>query len=131
MSIKVTLTAISQRLDALLAIPEGERTDFVRGSVSQLIWCKDEIERGIASMMPAPGILDDGENDQDDGDGLMSTTVSFIRPPQYSTKPCLPHRQHAYICHMPSRNLKQCKYCHDVQKMVHGDKISFGKRNKK
>jgi hypothetical protein len=132
-SIRQTLDVIEQRLETLLTIPTTERTDFVNGSVTQLEWCRDQITLGINSILPG-GITADYDDDDDDDTAigfLEQHSVSLIRPARNSSQPCKDHREHAYIFHSPQRNYKQCKHCSDVQRMIHGEKISFGRRTRK
>ncbi len=134
MSIRHTLDVIDQRLDTLLSIPESERTDFVNGSVAQLTWCRDQINQGIRSILPSE--RDEEGEDGEDFDasftshGGPATWMSLNRPARVGAKACKPGREHAYQFHQPQRDYKQCRHCGDVQRMIHGEKISYGKRNK-
>lgn len=131
MTIRQTLSDLQQRLNVLLGIPENERNEYVRGSVEQLAWCRDRLTQSIAEILPT------GDNDTDDEDDLeederlivQPLTLSPIRPPQYATTPCVPHRTHAYIPRQPHEDYKQCRYCGDIRLISHGDKIAAG-RNK-
>lgn len=126
MGIKAAQDAIKQRREVMAAIPEADRSDFVRGFMSSLEWCAGEIERGIKELMP-PGRDEDEVETYDDDD----PPVSMIVPARYATTPCVPEKTHAYLFNTPERGRKQCKWCGDVQRMAHGERIAASRRVKK
>lgn len=131
-TIRQAVSDIQNRLDTLLAVPETDRSEYVRGAVEQLSWCRDRIIQSIAEILP--GATADDYDEIDESDDYLAkppVTLSLIRPMQYATTPCLPERTHAYRNNQPQKGLKQCRWCGDIRRISHGEKIAAGHNNTK
>jgi hypothetical protein len=126
-TVSQAINDIEQRLNMLLGIPKEERSEYVHGSIDQLNWCRDHVMQSVTNTLPS---VDNTTSDDDELDEPAPTfrpqPLSVVRPSQFSSAPCKPHRTHAYIPKQPHADYKQCKWCGDIRPMSHGDKIAYG-----
>lgn len=125
-TVNQAISDIEQRLNTLLGIPKGERSEYVHGSIDQLNWCHDRVVQSVTNVLPpVDSGTDDDELDEPSLD-FRPQPLSVVRPSQFSSAPCKPHRTHAYVPRQPHADYKQCKWCGDIRPMSHGDKIAYG-----
>jgi hypothetical protein len=125
---------LGTRIGTLEDILAADTSEYVRGNIAGLAWCKDQID----DLLDLPRHLDketvDKLEEEEEEEEVLTNlpgTPSLGMASHYSTSPCQGEKQHAYELQQPYEGYKRCKHCGDVQAMTHGDKIRFGKRVRK